>query len=175
MYALSLLLVVPDIDRLGGQVEWSERELAELRLRNWGLLAVPEIYRAALTHPDPEVRYRCQRLLVPWFNVRRDLEASAILCGSHSRLQQAFLDPLLRRRLYQLAVLGGCDELHAHQLLPESDVWCWFLAMTPPQVLFYDAVRVCSRKVRLLASMPLVVARLRVERLCRVFSRGSIW
>lgn len=146
MYALVLLLVGPDVDRLGSP-SWVDREWAELRLRGLGWLAVPELLRGSRSD-DPEVRDRCQRLLVSWRSLRLDLEAATLLCAPWPlevpELVAAFNNDAIRRRMHRIALAAGVSESDARHLSPDNDVWCWFQSLAP-QALFAMAVERSKR------------------------------
>lgn len=148
MTGLFLLLIAPDVDRLGSP-DWPTREAAEARLSAWGLLAVPAL-RGGLGRDCPEVRERCRRLLAPWRALAADLDAARLLCDPWPTplpdLVAAFNDDQLRRRLHRMAVAAGCSEGETRRLHPDADVWCWFQSLAP-LAMFEDSIAVCKRRL----------------------------
>lgn len=149
MHALVLLLIAPDVDRLGSP-DWPAREAAQERLSAWGIVALPSIADAARTSECPETRDRCRRLLTPWRSLAADLAAARLLCDPWPmdvpELVAAFNDDLFRRRLHRLALANGCTEADARRLHPDADVWCWFQSFAP-QSAFAESVESCKRRL----------------------------
>lgn len=95
-----------DFDRLG-DADWRTREAAELRLRMWGVLAVPGLLDAARSD-NPEVRGRASRLLMPWHRVAREMRTAAVILSPFPPDPVALWhDPQARRDLFRVAEAGG--------------------------------------------------------------------
>ena len=131
MMLLFLLLGPLDTGRLGNP-DYRIREFESARWRLLGPVAWPWLRHAAATSPNPEVRFRARRLLMPARRWQDAVEAAAVL-SPWSPLpdpDKLYLDHDLRRAVAELALANGVPDRVTRQLPPETYNWLqWWEAV----------------------------------------------
>ena len=127
MFALLVMcsnLSTSDVDKLGAD-SFAVRESAQWRLKHYGILAAPAIFRATRSD-DPEIRHRANELAAPWRCWLLDLEAAAVLRSpwpvNPNRLWE---DGELRYHLRRVAVANGCPDTDARFMVEGNQSGFW--------------------------------------------------
>ena len=155
-FALLFAVIPSDVAALSAD-EWSGREAAESRLRAYGPLAWPFLLPAT-SSDDPEMRFRAERLLVPYRSLAADARAwTAIRDPWPINPLKFYADRDLRERIRRLSILAGftagcpywdCDagwhgDWWVDALVPDEewDAWNWDISKHHKAARALDAAR----------------------------------